>query len=222
MRRSAHFPSCPAETEAPRERRRLELKPRSDAVPKSNAPASQFSASPVSPTEAPKKKFDPFGGARPVDVTSVEKRVEEKLKQREAEERRKAEEAKKKAEEEAAKAAVSTEQQRSLHERPTGKERATESMRSKAEEASSWRSQKPVGERPAEPKRAWQQTTREEAPKPETSSKQADDLVPKMNAFSILGDDEVSFYLTQKNKERAFHYKADFVGCSRAFQEATA
>jgi len=59
------------------QRKKLDLKPRS---------VTNLSEEPTTPTTpgGTKKKADPFGGAKPVDVSEVERKVEEKLRQKSA------------------------------------------------------------------------------------------------------------------------------------------
>ncbi len=57
------------------QRKKLELKPRSVTN------LAEEVSTPTTPGGT-KKKVDPFGGAKPVDVSEVEKKVEEKLKKK--------------------------------------------------------------------------------------------------------------------------------------------
>lgn len=173
--------------EAPKERKRLELKPRSAVEPSA---AEQSPRSEGEPAQ-PKKKVDPFGGARPVDVTSIEKKVEEKLQQKQAEEKQRLEElrAKKAAEAEEAKAGDR------FVRRGDGKEAAS----SKSDAVDSWRAgPKAEGDakRPAAGSAWGKDRKRSESssatPKSPTDNKSVDELVPKVNAFNLLTD-EVSW-----------------------------
>ncbi|KAJ3342913.1 hypothetical protein HDU93_000572 [Gonapodya sp. JEL0774] len=83
------------------ERKKLVLAPRTSQPTSPNSPEAPAvtTAAPVAPA---KKKSDPFGGARPVDVSEIERKAEERLKLREEELRKKSEEEKRKREEEEA------------------------------------------------------------------------------------------------------------------------
>lgn len=190
-----------AEQELPRERKKLELAPRGSAAPTDSPRGDGGEAAP------PKKKSDPFGGARPVDVTTVEKRVEEKLKQKEAEEKQLAEEAKaKKAAAAAAAAAEGTDKEKEKTPRPAPRGPAgdkegkppREAPASKADATTSWRSSGPKTESAGKRDGGWETAKKDDKPKKEgkqggepkadADSKAADELVSKVNSFSILED----------------------------------
>lgn len=78
--------SVPADS-GPRERKKLQLKPRSVPV---EAPAKEAAAAAAPAAPAPAKASAAiFGGARPVDTAAREREIEERLaKQREEEERK--------------------------------------------------------------------------------------------------------------------------------------
>ncbi|XP_077483707.1 eukaryotic translation initiation factor 4B-like isoform X2 [Amblyomma americanum] len=76
---------------APRERKKLQLKPRSVPVDasKSEPTPTSGSSAPQAPQPAPKASAAIFGGARPVDTAAREREIEARLaRQREEEERR--------------------------------------------------------------------------------------------------------------------------------------
>lgn len=72
----------------PRERKKLQLKPRSVPV-EVNKPEPAAAAAPQASQPAPKSSSSIFGGARPVDTAAREREIEARLaRQREEEERR--------------------------------------------------------------------------------------------------------------------------------------
>ncbi|XP_050033999.2 eukaryotic translation initiation factor 4B isoform X1 [Dermacentor andersoni] len=72
----------------PRERKKLQLKPRSVPV-EANKPEPAAAAAPQASQPAPKSSSSIFGGARPVDTAAREREIEARLaRQREEEERR--------------------------------------------------------------------------------------------------------------------------------------
>jgi len=200
-----------SEADTPRERKPLQLAPRTGGA----AEPSKEAASPVEGSSAPpKKKADPFGGARPIDVTSVEKRVEEKLRQKEAEEKQRLEELKAKREKEKAEAAVAEAADKPPRTEKPGETR-TPKEASKTEGASSWRSsgpktgldaKKPVeskDSKPTDSNAGWETKAADKGRKDVKDSEGAGaakteaagsttaevDLVDKVNSFSILDEE---------------------------------
>ncbi|KAI8815185.1 hypothetical protein BJ742DRAFT_782672 [Cladochytrium replicatum] len=96
------------QTDGGAQRRKLELLPRTVEAPRATSPADGELRSPTSTagseksTEPAKKKADPFGGAKPRDEAEIQRKIEERRKEREEEKRRQeeAEKEKKRQEEE--------------------------------------------------------------------------------------------------------------------------
>ncbi|KAI9020506.1 hypothetical protein DFJ74DRAFT_757050 [Hyaloraphidium curvatum] len=206
------------ESELPKERKKLDLKPRSGtgAAAEGGSSDGPSSAEP-SPSAAapPKKKSDPFGGARPVDVTSVEKRVEEKLKQKQLEDKQRLEEQRAKRAEAAAaeearkgardgKRSVAGDKGHGEH----GEHGEQQHVPAKSEAATSWRSaQTPDAERTRSTSSSNWETSKKAkdagnekqsgTPEPSQTAEPAatkskgdvDELVPKVNSFGLLADE---------------------------------